>query len=91
MRRASYLFVSPTYAKPGGHAPVENVGAPTFLIFLHIFRTFSHRRVAREFVSPLPLKPNPMSCQAKAIGLKLPAGIEAALARVKTKFGGTQR
>jgi len=52
IRRASKLFVSPTYAKTGGHAPVENVGAPTFLIFPHIFRTFlalsAVRRVARQ-------------------------------------------
>ena len=33
-------FVSHTYAKTRGYAPVENVGAPTFLIFPHIFRTF---------------------------------------------------
>jgi hypothetical protein len=38
--RASKPFVSPTYAKTRGYAPVENVGAPTFLIFPHIFRTF---------------------------------------------------
>ena len=31
--RASKPFVSPTYAKTRGYAPVENVGAPTFLIF----------------------------------------------------------
>ena len=34
-------FVSPTYAKVAGYTPVENVGAPTFLIFPLIFRTFS--------------------------------------------------
>ena len=40
IRRASKPFISPTYAKTRGYAPVENVGAPTFLIFPHIFRTF---------------------------------------------------
>jgi hypothetical protein len=40
IRRTSKPFVSPTYAKTRGYAPVENVGAPTFLIFPHIFRTF---------------------------------------------------
>ena len=40
IRCASKPFVSPTYAKTRGYAPVENVGAPTFLIFPHIFRTF---------------------------------------------------
>src|SRR5580704_2049700 len=33
-------FVSPTYAKTGGVYPPKNVGAPTFLIFPLIFRTF---------------------------------------------------
>jgi hypothetical protein len=45
-------FVSPTYAKQGGVYPLENVGAPTFLIFALIFRTFlalgAVRRVARQ-------------------------------------------
>jgi hypothetical protein len=40
IRRASKAFVSPTYAKTEGCRPVENVGAPTFLIFPLIFRSF---------------------------------------------------
>ncbi len=35
-------FVSSTYAKTKGYTPVENVGAPTFVIFPMIFSTFLH-------------------------------------------------
>jgi hypothetical protein len=38
-------FVSPTYAKVGGYTPMENVGAPTFLIFPLIFRAFLGMRL----------------------------------------------
>ena len=34
-------FLSPASAKTGGYTPPKNVGAPTFSIFPHIFRTFS--------------------------------------------------
>src|SRR5580704_11373021 len=33
-------IISPPYAKTGEYTPLQNVGAPTFLIFLHIFRSF---------------------------------------------------
>ena len=50
-------FVSPTYAKTGGYATVENVGAPTFLIFPLIFRTFLrrplHKNERARFIVPL--------------------------------------
>jgi hypothetical protein len=39
-RQPRISFVSPTYAKTGGTHPPKNVGAPTFLIFSLIFRTF---------------------------------------------------
>jgi hypothetical protein len=46
-------FVSPTYAKTGEYTPPKNVGAPTFLIFPLIFRTFPHLRPARLRRRPL--------------------------------------
>jgi len=48
-------------------------------------------RSARKSLSPLRLRSNPISCQATALGLKLPSGIEAALTRVNTNFGGGQK
>ena len=53
-RQSRISFVSPTYAKTGGVPPPKNVGAPTFLIFPLIFRTFlalsAARRVTTHFL-----------------------------------------
>ena len=43
-------FLSPTYAKTGGGYPQKNVGAPTFLIFPLICRTFSHPRRSIAYI-----------------------------------------
>src|SRR5579859_1540676 len=47
-------LVSPTYAKTGGVCPCKNVGAPTFLIFPLISRTFLALRGMRRVARRLP-------------------------------------